>query len=84
MRNSDAAELDALIAPELIFTSYLGHFVSKQEDLAIHQSGKLKFTKLTPLERHIQTNEEFSIVSIKMHIFGSYEGTTIDQYYRFT
>jgi len=40
MLNSDVAELDALIAPELIFTSYLGQLVSKQQDLAIHQSGR--------------------------------------------
>ncbi len=34
MLNSDVAELDTLIAPELIFTSYLGQLVSKQQDLA--------------------------------------------------
>ena len=27
MLNSDVVELDALIAPDLIFTSYLGHLV---------------------------------------------------------
>lgn len=84
MLNSDVAELDALIAPELIFTSYLGQLVSKQQDIAIHQSGILKFRALMPSERHIQINEGFSIVSVQMHILGSYEGTEIDQHYRFT
>jgi len=84
MLNSDVVELDALIAPDLIFTSYLGHLVSKQQDLAIHQSGVLKFRELTPSERHIQLNEGFSVVSVKMHILGSYEGVEIDQQYRFT
>ncbi|NJK69376.1 MAG: nuclear transport factor 2 family protein [Microcoleus sp. CSU_2_2] len=84
MLNSDVAELDALIAPELIFTSYLGQLVSKQQDLAIHQSGTLNCRALTPSERHIQLNEGFSVVSVKMHILGSYEGTEIDEHYRFT
>jgi Domain of unknown function (DUF4440) len=84
MLNSDVAELEALIAPELIFTSYLGQLVSKQQDLAIHQSGMLKFSALMPSEQHIQINEGFSVVSVKMHILGSYEGAKIDQRYRFT
>ncbi|NJR40301.1 MAG: nuclear transport factor 2 family protein [Leptolyngbyaceae cyanobacterium CSU_1_4] len=84
MLNSDVAELDALIAPELTFTSYLGQLVSKQQDLALHQSGILKFRALIPSEQYIQLNEGFSIVSVQMHILGRYEATEIDQHYRFT
>jgi hypothetical protein len=80
MLNSDVAELDALIAPELIFTSYLGQLISKQQDLAIHQSGIVKFRALIPSERYIQLNQGFSVVSVQMHILGSYEGTEIDQH----
>ncbi|WP_052128970.1 nuclear transport factor 2 family protein [Neosynechococcus sphagnicola] len=84
MLNLDVAELDAFIAPELIFTSYLGQLVSKQQDLPIHQPGILKFRALMPSERYNQLNEGFSIVSVQMHILDSYEGTEIDQHYRFT
>ncbi len=84
MLKSDVAELDALIAPELIFTSYLGHRVTKEEDLAIHRSGILDFRELTPSERQIQLNEGFSVVSVKIHIMGSYESAEIDQSLRFT
>lgn len=84
MLNSDVAELDALIAPELIFTNHLGQLVSKQQDLAIHQSGILKFKALTLSERYIHLNEGCSIVSVQAHILGSYEGIEIDQCYRFT
>jgi hypothetical protein len=80
MLNSDVAELDALIAPELIFTSYLGQLISKQQDLAIHQSGIVKFRALIPSERYIQINQGFSVVSVQMHILGSYKGTEIDQH----
>jgi Domain of unknown function (DUF4440) len=84
MLNSDVAELDALVAPELIFTSYLGQLVSKQQDLAMHQSGTLKFRALMPSERHIQLNKGFSVVSVKMHILSSYEGIDMDGHFRFT
>jgi Domain of unknown function (DUF4440) len=84
MLKSDVLELDELIAPELVFTSYLGHLVSKQQDLAIHQSGILDFREMTPSERQIHLGEGFSVVSVKMHILGSYEGVEVDEYYRFT
>jgi hypothetical protein len=84
MLKSDVAELDALIAPELIFTSYLGQLVTKEQDLDIHRSGILKFRELAPSEQHIQLKEGFSVVSVKMHIVSNYAGVEIDQHYRFT
>ena len=84
MLKSDVAELDTLIAPELIFTSYMGQLVSKQEDLAIHRSGILDFRELTPSEQQIQIHEGFSVVSVKIHIVGSYAGEEVDQSFRFT
>ena len=55
MLTSNVAELDELIAPELIFTNYSGQLVTKQQDLAIHQSGILKFSVLTPYEQQNQS-----------------------------
>jgi hypothetical protein len=84
MLKSDMAELDALIAPELIFTSYLGQLTSKQQDLDMHRSGRIEIGSITPSERQIQLNEGCSVVSVKMHISGSYEGTEMDGDFRFT
>ena len=84
MLKSDVAELDALIAPELIFTSHLGQLVSKEQDLAMHRSGTLKLTELTPSDQHIQLNEGFSVVSVQMRLLGSYAGAAIDQHIRYT
>ncbi len=84
MLKSDVAELDALIAPELIFTSYMGHLVTKQEDLEIYRSGILDFRELTPSDRQIQLHAGFSVVSVKIHIIGSYAGEEVDQSFRFT
>lgn len=84
MLYSNVAELDALIAPELLFTSHLGQIFSKQEDLDAHRSGKFKFTEITPSNRKIQLNDEFTVVSVLMHIVGSYDGTPVEQDLRFT
>jgi hypothetical protein len=84
MLHSDVVELDALIAPELLFTHHLGEIFSKQEDLDAHRSGKFKFTEVTPSDRQIQLNHGFTVVSVLMHILGSYEGTPVEQNIRFT
>ena len=84
MLTSNVAELDTLIAPELLFTNYQGQLVSKQQDLAMHRSGLLKLTELTPSDQRILLYDGFSIVSVQMHLLGSYDGTAFDQHIRFT
>ena len=84
MLNSDVAELDALIAPELLFTNHLGQLVTKEQDLAMHRARLLKLTELTPSERHIQLNPGFSVVSVNMHLVGDYAGTAVDEHIRYT
>lgn len=84
MLTSDVAELDKLIAPELLFTTHLGHLISKEQDLALHQSGALKLTALTPSDQQIQLHEGCAIVSVLMHLEGSYNGAFIDEHIRYT
>ena len=84
MLRSDVVELDALIAPELLFTNHLGQVVSKGADLDAHSSGRFKLTELTPSDRQIQINDGFAVVSVLMHMLGSYEGTPVEQNIRFT
>ena len=84
MLKSDVAELDALIAPELLFTSHLGQLVSKEQDLAIHRSGTLKLTELHPSEQSIHLNEGFSVVSVQMHLLGLYADAAVDEHIRYT
>ena len=84
MLHSDVVELDTLIAPELIFTSYLGQRISKQQNLELHRSVVLKLTELIPSEQHIQCYEGFSIVSVQMHLLGRYQDTAVDEYIRYT
>jgi ketosteroid isomerase-like protein len=84
MLHSDVAELDALIAPELLFTTHFGQIATKQEDLEAHRSGFFKFTEITPSDRQIQINPGFTVVSVLMHLVGIHGGIPFDQNIRFT
>ncbi len=84
MLDSDVNALDELLANELVFTNHLGQVLGKQEDLAAHQSGKFEIKVLTPSERRIQLIENIAIVTVKVHLVGSYEDTDFDNNLRFT
>ncbi|PZO46344.1 MAG: DUF4440 domain-containing protein [Phormidesmis priestleyi] len=84
MLASNVADLDTLIAPELLFTSHLGQLVGKQRDLDMHRARTLKLTELTPSDQRIHCHSEFSIVSVQMHLVGSYEDNLVDEQIRYT
>ena len=84
MLHSQVNVLDELIAPELIFTNHLGQLITKQDDLASHQSGALRLRALTPSEQHIQIKQGFVVVSVLMHLLGTYKDTPIDVSIRYT
>lgn len=84
MLQSDVGVLDELISPQLIFTNHYGQRVSKQDDLAFHQSGVLQLKELTPSEQHIQLSPGLAIVSVLMRLLGTYESTPIDHMIRYT
>lgn len=82
--SSDVDALDRLLAPELIFTNHLGQVLSKEDDLMAHRSGIVKVQVLTPSEQHLQIKGAIAIVSVRMHISGSYNGVISDSDFRFT
>ena len=84
MLKSDVDTLDVLLAPDLMFTNHLGQVLSKQDDLAAHQSGALTIDVLEPSEQQIIWKESVAIVSVRVHLAGSYEGTPSDHDFRFT
>ncbi|MCC7447321.1 MAG: nuclear transport factor 2 family protein [Anaerolineae bacterium] len=84
MLNNDVAVLDELIAPDLLFTGHLGQLASKADDLAAHRARLLRAERIEPSERHIQLHPNFAVVSVLMHLIGSYAGEPIDQYMRYT
>lgn len=84
MLNSDVNTLNELLAPELIFTNHLGQVLGKQDDLNAHQSGTLKIQVLTPSEQYIQLRGNIAIVTVRVHLVGSYAGIASDHDFRFT
>ena len=84
MLDSDVQVLDELLAAELIFTNHLGQVLSKQDDLAAHQSGKFNLEALFTCDRRMQILDNVAIVTVKVHLIGSYEGSSFDDNLRFT
>lgn len=84
MMRNDVTLLDELISPDLLFTGHLGQLATKEEDLAAHRARLLRVTGMEPSERRIQLHDDFAVVSVLMHLTGSYDGTPIDQHMRYT
>jgi hypothetical protein len=51
MLASDVGVLDELLALEIIITNHLGKLLTKQNDLAAHQSGLIQIDEMIPFER---------------------------------
>jgi hypothetical protein len=84
MLHSEVSVLDELIAPELLFTNHAGQLVSKDDDLAAHRSGALQLKELVPSQQQIRLHPRFAVVSVLMHLLGSYESTPVDVSIRYT
>ncbi|NJL51929.1 MAG: nuclear transport factor 2 family protein [Hydrococcus sp. SU_1_0] len=84
MLASDVKVLDELLAPEIIITNHLGKLLTKQDDLAAHQSGLIQIDEIIPFEQQIQVLGEVSIVSVRMEMIGSYAGQPANGNFRFT
>jgi len=84
MLDSDVAALDGLLASELVFTSHLGQVFGKQADLDAHESGLVKVAELTPSDQRVQTHENVAVVSVQVHLVGSFAGAASEGDFRFT
>lgn len=84
MLGSDVNALNKLLSQDLIFTNHLGQILTKQADLEAHASGTVKLQVLTPSEERIQVVGDVVIVSVRMHVLGSYAGTPSEGHLRFT
>jgi ketosteroid isomerase-like protein len=75
MLASDVAELDGLIADELLFVGPTGELATKAMDLELHRTGGTKFYELVPQELVIQIySEQLAIVCAKISLRGTYLG----------
>jgi ketosteroid isomerase-like protein len=83
MLDSDVSALDELLADELVFTNHLGHVLGKPDDLGAHQSGLVTIDALRPSEQIVLVHGEVAIVSVRVHLSGSYAGTRSEGDFRF-
>ncbi len=84
MQASDVAELDALIADDLLFAGPTGELATKQMDLELHRTGGTQFHEFTPRELEIRVwSEEFVLASAKIFLSGTFLGQTFAGDYRY-
>jgi ketosteroid isomerase-like protein len=84
MLSADVPALNELLAPDLIFTNHLGQLLGKSDDLAAYRSGVLKIAGLEPSEQHVRVLGEVAVVSVRMQVSGTYEGSPANGDFRFT
>ncbi|MCU0545737.1 MAG: nuclear transport factor 2 family protein [Oscillatoriaceae cyanobacterium Prado104] len=84
MLASDVAELDALIADDLLFAGPTGELATKAMDLELHRTGATKFHEFVPKELTMRIwNENFVLVSAKIFLRGTYLGNAFAGDYRY-
>lgn len=84
MLASDVASLEALISPDLVFVNHFGAVLSKEEDLALHRSGALRFHRIDPSERRILMLEQAAFVGVRVHLSGVFNGSPFQEDLRFS
>ena len=82
---ADVAELDRLIANELLFTGPDGRLGSKAEDLAAHGSGAVRFREHEPEElRVLHAGADVAIAALRARLTVDVGGTLVRGTYRYT
>lgn len=85
MLTSDVAELDALIADDLLFAGPTGALATKAMDLDLHRTGGTRFHEFVPQELEIRVwSENFALASAKIFLKGTYLGSDFAGAYRYT
>jgi hypothetical protein len=84
MLASNVAELDVLIADDLLFVGPAGELATKAMDLELHRTGGTKFHELVPQELGIRVwNEKLAIVCAKVFLSGTYLGNDFAGNFRY-
>ena len=84
MLGSQVEELDRLLDPELDFTNHLGMVLGKEDDLEAHRSGIVEISALEISDRRIRILGDSAVVTVRVELSGSYQGTPASGTFRFT
>jgi hypothetical protein len=75
--SSDVAALDRLLDDALVFASLDGTLVTKNDDLSLHRSGRLRITRMEPVDRHMTHLGETTVVSVRMDAAAILDGVSL-------
>ena len=81
---SDVAALDRLVDDALVFTGPDGMLYGKQDDLDAHRLGAIRITRLEPSEERVQRFGSIAVVSVRMEMAGTLNGSAFAGPFRYT
>jgi hypothetical protein len=76
--------LDRLLDDELLFASFDGTLATKAYDLTLHRSGRLRITRMDPLERQMLHLGLTSVVSVRVEAAALLDGVPVTGMLRYT
>lgn len=83
MLSSDVQALDALIADDLIFVGPSGEVFGKQDDLALHRSGRQKLSVADWHSVEIATHDQTAVALITADLVGTFDGAAFSGRFRY-
>lgn len=84
IRRNDANELDHLLHPDLIVTNQMGQVLTKSMDLDVYRSKQMKLRALIPSEQEIWIHGDTAVVSVHLHLAGSFAQESFEGDFRYT
>jgi hypothetical protein len=82
--SSDVSALERLLDDSLVFTGPDGAIYGKQDDLDAHRRGLIRIMQLDASEEHLQDFGPIAVVSVRMEMRGSFNGTPFAGPFRYT
>jgi ketosteroid isomerase-like protein len=84
MSASNVAELDALIADDLMFSGPTGELATKAMDLELHRTGGTQFHELVPKALEVRVlSEDVALASAHTFLSGTYLGNAFAGDFRY-
>ncbi|MEG0193729.1 MAG: nuclear transport factor 2 family protein [Stenotrophomonas sp.] len=83
MLSSDVAALDALIADALIFVGPSGEVFGKQDDLALHRSGRQKLSMAEWRSVDIVMHDQTAVALTTADLAGTFDGAAFSGRFRY-
>ncbi|WP_102944323.1 nuclear transport factor 2 family protein [Stenotrophomonas sp. VV52] len=83
MLASDVEALDELIADDLIFVGPSGEVFHKQDDLALHRSGRQKLTLAEWDSVEVTVRDQVAVTTVAARLSGTIDGTAFSGRFRY-